>query len=101
MTPLFSGLVLVAFGRSTCAADSMVTEVVTIKMISSAMCMSAKTPPPPPPGPLMAMRLPPLERRVDQAIRVDMKDGVDVLNLDREIVVEDNRDDRDGESERG
>src|SRR5579885_41872 len=109
MTPLFSGLVLVAFGRSTCAADSMVTEVVTIKMISSTrkisvsgvMLMSAKTPPPPPPGPLMAMRLPPLERRVDQAIRVDMKDGVDVLNLDREIVVEDNRDDRDGESERG
>ena len=54
MTPLFSGAVLVAFGRSTWAADSMVTEVVTMKMISrtrkisvsGVILMSAKTPPP-------------------------------------------------------
>ena len=56
MTPLFSGAVLVALGRSTCAADSIVTEVVTMKMISrtrkisvsGVILMSAKTPPPPP-----------------------------------------------------
>src|SRR5215831_4227587 len=49
----------------------------------------------------MAMRLPPLERRVDQAIGVDVEDGVDVLNLDREVVVENNRDDRDRQTKRG
>src|SRR5579863_7225600 len=110
MTPLFSGAVLVALGKSTCAADSMVTEVVTMKMISSTrkisvscvILMSAKTPPPSPPcGPLIATRLSPLQCGVDQAVVVDVLDGADVLNFDREIVVENNRDDRDGQSERG
>src|SRR5271155_2167293 len=110
MTPLFSGAVLVALGRSTCAADSIVTDVVTMKMISSTrkisvsgvILMSAKTPPPLPPwGPLIATRLSPLECGVDQAIVVNVLDGADVLNLDREVVVENNRDDRDCESERG
>src|SRR5271154_7430483 len=43
----------------------------------------------------------PLERSVDQAVVVDVLDGADVLNLDREIVVKNNGDDCDGESERG
>src|SRR5271169_2581855 len=110
MTPLFSGAVLVALGRSTCAADSIVTEVVTMKMISrtrkmsvsGVMLMLSKTPPPPDTcGPLIATRLSPLQCRVDQSIVVDVLHGVDVLNFDREVVVEDNRDDRDGESQRG
>src|ERR1700691_388621 len=109
MTPLFSGAVLVALGKSTCAADSIVTEVVTMKMISrtrkisvsGVILMSAKTPPPSPPcGPLIATGLFPLECSVDQAVVVDVLDGADVLDLDREIVVENNRDDRDRESER-
>src|SRR5262249_38435391 len=87
----------------------MVTEVVTMKMISSTrkisvsgvMLMSANTPPLSRGGPIRAMPLPPLERRVDQGIRVDMKDGVDVLNLDRKIFVKDTRDDRDRQSQRG
>src|SRR5271166_3655347 len=52
-----------ALGRSTCAADSIVTAVVTMKMISrtrkmsvsGVMLMSAKTPPSPPLGPLTAI----------------------------------------------
>src|SRR5277367_6501870 len=88
----------------------MVTEVVTMKMISSTrkisvsgvILMSAKTPPPLPPcGPLIATRLSPLECGVDQAVVVDVLDGADIFNLHREIVVENNRDDRDGESKRG
>src|SRR5271169_4400103 len=92
----------------------MVTEVVTMKMISSirnksisgVMLMSAKTAPPPPSlpppcGPLMAMRLPPLEGGIDQTLGVDAQDGVDVFNLDREIVVEDNGDNCDRESQGG
>src|SRR6202167_3387522 len=87
----------------------MVTEVVTMKMISrtrkisvsGVILMSAKTPPPSPPcGPLIATRLPPLECSVDQPVVVDVLDSADVLNLDREVVVENNRDDRDRESER-
>src|SRR5579863_6865950 len=87
----------------------MVTDVVTIKMISSTrkisvsgvILMSAKTPPPSPPcGPLIATRLSPLEGCVDQTIIVDVLDGADVLNLDGKIVVENNCDDRDCESER-
>src|SRR5271167_2874195 len=53
-----------ALGRSTCAADSIVTAVVTMKMISSTrkisvkgvILMSAKTPPLPLLGPLTAIR---------------------------------------------
>src|SRR3984893_581007 len=107
MTPLLSGEVFSAKGKSTWAADSMVTEVVTMKMISSTrkisvsgvMLMSAKTPPPPL-GPLTATALPPLQRRVDQTIAVDLQKRVNVLNLHREVVEENNRDDRDRESER-
>src|ERR1022692_2082676 len=109
MTPLFSGEVFSASGRSIWAADSIVTEVVTMKMISSTkkisvsgvILMSAKTPPVPPWGPLAATALPPLQRRVDQAIAVDLQKRVDVLNLDREVVVKNNRDDRNREPERG
>src|ERR1035437_9247875 len=102
MTPLFSGAVLVALGRSTWAADSIVPEVVTMKTVSTVILMSAKPPPPPPLecGPLIATRLSPLECSVDQTVVVDVLDGADVLNLDREIVIEDNRDDRDAESKR-
>src|ERR1700684_1781845 len=108
MKPLFSGAVLVALGRSTCAADSIVTEVVTMKMINSTkkisvsgvILMSAKTPPPPL-GPLPATALRPLKRVFDQAIAVDLQKRIDVLNLDRELVEENNRDDCDCESERG
>src|SRR5579863_1132886 len=109
MTPLFSGAVLVALGKSTCAADSIVTEVVTMKMISrtrkmsvsGVMLMLSKTPPPDVCGPLIATRLSPLQRGVDQAVIVDVLHRVDVLNFDREVVVENDRDDRDGESECG
>src|ERR1700735_4758899 len=70
--------------------------------VSGVILMSAKTPPPSPPcGPLIATCLSPLKCSVDQAVVVDVLDGADVLNLDREIVVENNRDDCDGESERG
>src|ERR1700736_514531 len=107
MTPLFSGEVFSAKGRSTWAADSIVTEVVTMKMISSTkkisvsgvILMSEKTPPPPL-GPLTATALPPLQGSVDQAIAIDLQKCVDVLNLDREVVEKDNRDNRDRESER-
>src|SRR5208282_4728986 len=69
--------------------------------VSGVILMSAKTPPASPPcGPLIATRLSPLKCGVDQAVVVDVLDGADVLNLDREIVVENNRDDRDGESKR-
>src|ERR1700683_37803 len=108
MTPLFSGEVFSANGRSTWAADSIVTEVVTMKMINSTkkisvsgvILMSAKTPPPPV-VPLTATALSPLQRGVDQAIAVDLQKRIDVLNLDREVVEENNRDDCDCESERG
>src|SRR5271166_2024674 len=101
MTPLFSGAVLVALGKSTCAADSTVTEVVTMKMISrtrkisvsGVILMSAKTPLPPL-GPLAATGLSPLQRRVDYPITIDLQKRVDVLNLHREVVKKDNRDDR-------
>src|SRR6266478_343141 len=107
MTPLFSGAVLVAWGRSTCAADSIVTEVVTMKMmsrtrkisVSGVMLMLSKTPPPVDVcGPLIATRLSPCDCGVDQALVVDVLHRADVLNLDRKIVVEDNRNDRDRES---
>src|SRR5580700_9196634 len=102
------GAVASALGKSTCAADSTVTEVVTMKMISrtrkisvsGVMLMSAKTPPLPPFGPLAATALSPLQRCVDQTIAVDLQQRVDVLDLHREVVEEDNRDDRDCESER-
>src|ERR1700691_1429965 len=69
--------------------------------VSGVMLMSAKTPPPSPPcGPLIATRLSPLECGVDQAVIVDVLDGADVLHLDGEIIVENNRDDRDCKSER-
>src|SRR5258708_34305040 len=88
----------------------MVTEVVTMKMISrtrkisvsGVMLMLSKTPPPVDVcGPLIATRLSPLDWGVDQSLVVDLRHRADVLNLDREIVVEDNRDDRDRESKCG
>src|SRR5437879_3665177 len=108
MTPLDSGLVFSARGKSTCAADSTVTEVVTMKMISrtrkmsvnGVMLISAKTAPAPCSsacrclGPLTAICLPPLQGGVDQAAGVDAHHGVDVLDLHIEIVEKDNRDDR-------
>src|SRR5208283_451994 len=107
-TPLFSGEVFSASGKSTCAADSTVTEVVTMKMmsrtrkisVSGVILMSAKTPPPPL-GPLTATGLSPLKGRVDHAISVDLQKRVDVLDLHRKVVEENNRDDRDCESECG
>src|SRR5579872_987507 len=68
--------------------------------VSGVILMSAKTPPPPL-GPLTATGLSPLQRGVDQTIAVDLQKRIDVLNLDREIVEEDNRDDRDCKSECG
>src|SRR5579862_954248 len=67
--------------------------------VSGVILMSAKTPPPPL-GPLTATGLSPLQRSVDQAIAVDLQQRIDVLDLHREVVEEDNRDDRDREAER-
>src|ERR1700688_5012671 len=108
MTPLFSGEVFSASGRSTWEAASMVTEVVTMKIISSTRKMSVsgvmficQNISPPLPGPLTANGLSPLQRGVDQASGIDMDGGVDVVDLDREVVVENDRDDRDCQSQRG
>src|SRR5438270_666546 len=90
-----------ALGRSTWAADSMVTEVVTMKMINKTrkmsvngvMLMSEKTLASPPWrcfGPLTAIGLPPLQGGIDQASGIDPHHRVDVLNLDVEVVVENN-----------
>src|SRR5271168_3827867 len=110
MTPLFSGLVFCASGRSTCVTDSTATDAVTIKMISrtrkisvsGVMLISQNIPPPPPPeGVLMAIRDPALQRGVDQACGTDMDSGIDAINLLGKVVIEDDRDNRDRQPERG
>src|SRR6185437_3212940 len=96
MTPLFSGAVFSASGRSTWEAASMVTEVVTMKMMSrtrkisvSGVMFICQNISPLFLGPLTANGLSPLQRRVD------------VVDLDREVIVENDREDRDRQSQRG
>src|SRR5579863_6819673 len=108
MTPLFSGLVLEADGRSTWVADSTATDAVTMKIISRTRKMSvsgvmfiSQNIPPSPLGVLTAIGFPPGERGVDQAGSADMNGGVDALDALREIIVEDHCDDGDDESEGG
>src|SRR5271170_7876084 len=108
MTPLFSGLVFWASGRSTWVADSTATEAVTMKMISrtrkisvsGVMLISQNIPPPLPGGALKAIGDLALERGVDQAGGADMNRGVDAVDLLGEVVIENDRDDGDGETER-
>src|ERR1700688_898454 len=107
MTPLFSGEVFSASGRSTWEAASMVTEVVTMKIISSTRKMSVsgvmficQNISPPLPGPLTANGLSPLQRGVDQASGIDMDGGGDDVGREREVGRETDRDDRDCQSQR-
>src|SRR5580700_9209923 len=108
MTPLFSGDVFCACGNSTCVADSTITDAVTMKIMSrtrkisvSGVMLISQNIPPPPEGALMAISLLSLNSRVDQACRTDMDRGVDSLHLLREIVVENDRDNRDRQAQRG
>src|ERR1700691_3189708 len=108
MTPLFSGEVFSASGRSTWEAASMVTEVVTMKMMSRTKKMSVRgvmficqNISPLLLGPLTANGVSPLQRGVDETGGVDVDRSVDVVDLDREVVVENDRYDRDRQSQRG
>src|SRR5512146_2810558 len=108
MTPLFSGAVFCASGRSTWEAASMVTEVVTMKMMSRTRKMSVsgvmficQNISPELLGPLTANGLSPLQRGVDETGGVDVDGGVDIVDLHREVVVENDRDDRDRQSQCG
>src|ERR1700687_2501939 len=107
MTPLFSGDVFCACGSSTWVADSIITDAVTMKMINSTRKISvsgvmliSQNIVPPPEGALMAIGFLPLHGGVDQAGCADMDRGVNPLHFLREIIVENHRDNRDGESER-
>src|ERR1700734_1202218 len=108
MTPLFSGDVFCACGNSTWVADSTITDAVTMKMMSrtgkisvNAVMLISQNIPPPPEGALIAIRVLSLNRSVDQPRRADMDSGVDPLHFLREIVVENDRDNRDPEPQRG
>src|SRR6266849_5113591 len=85
----------------------MVTEVVTIKMMSRTRKMSVsgvmficQNISPPLLGALTANGLPPRQSGVDEAGGVDVNRSVDVVDLDREVIVENDRDDRDRKSQR-
>src|ERR1700730_8457386 len=106
-TPLFSGVV--SPPRVSCArpADSTATEVVTMKIIRSTRKMSvsgvmliSQNIAPPPVGELIAISLLPRDGGVDQTGGADMDRGVDALDALREIVVENDGDNRDGQAER-
>src|SRR5260221_12781590 len=95
MTPLFSGAVFSAIGRSTWEAASIVTEVVTMKMMSRTRKMSVsgvmlicQNISPLLFGPLTANGLSPLQCGVDQAVGAAVGGGGVVFALGREVVVE-------------
>src|SRR5260370_4930872 len=102
MTPLFSGEVFSAVGKSICVADSTATDAVTIKMISSTRKISVRgvmlisqNIPPWPRGALMATDASSGDRRIDQARGANMNRRVNPLDLLRKVVVENDRDNRD------
>src|SRR5260370_41009521 len=102
MTPLFSGEVFSAVGKSICVADSTATDAVTIKMISrtrkisvSGVMLISQNIPPWPRGALMANDGSPGDGRVDQAGRADMDSRIDAFDFLGKIVIENDRDNRD------
>src|SRR5271156_3732076 len=108
MTPLFSGDVFCACGNSTCVADSTITDAVTMKMMSrtrkisvNGVMLISQNIPPPPEGALIAIRVLALDSSVDQPRSADMNRGVNSFHFLREIVVENDRDNRHAQAQRG
>src|SRR5437870_10874303 len=105
-TPLVSVSSRAAFGRSTSAAGFTMAEVVIMKMmrrtrntsVSGVTLISATMRPRV--CPLNSAMAPPRRRdRLDQPRAADAQRPVDALDAVLEVVVEDERDDADGEAE--
>src|SRR6185369_3308293 len=117
VSPLASSTTCCAFGRLTVAADSTIADVVIMKIISSTrntsvsgvMLISAMIESPESsseilPSAMHASRV--LEgerrrRRFDEAAEPDTKLGIEVADLDLEVVEEQQCEDRDQKPERG
>src|SRR5262249_2497431 len=109
MTPWVSSCCSLVSGRFTSAAGFTIADVVIMKMmsrtrktsVSGVMLISATMWPrrwalPNPIGPP-----PSVDQRRDDARAPDLERGVDPFHARLEVVVEDDREDADGEAERG
>src|SRR5229473_170069 len=90
------------------AADSTEIEAVIIKImrstrkisVSGVILICQNMPPLDEDGVLSAIALPSFKRRINQMVGADMHNGVEIVDSDREVVIEDDRNDRDREPQR-